>query len=223
MVGEWGELAILLQFHGNRPIILPMRQIPLPLHDDSDQNELIITACNQYAFNRISNLEDDVKNRLILMGERHSGKELMGRFFVQAKKGIFVPDADQMSDEDLFFIWNQAHDEGRSLLMSATKEPSQWAISLPDLQSRVASMELLRILPPDDELIAELINQRLRCQDAAISSKALEYSLKRIERDYASVNIFIDHCIIKAKENNRIIKIEDVKPLLFAPRQTNLL
>lgn len=200
-----------------------MRQIPLPLHNDSDHSELIVTACNQHAFDRISSLNRDVKNRLILLGDCHSGKNLMGRFFMQSDKGIFVPNADGMSDEALFFLWNQAHDQGKSLLMSATREPSQWAISLPDLQSRVASMELLRILPPDDELIAELINQKLRHQDAAISSKALEYSVKRIERDYASVDLFISECITKAKENNRSIQIDDVKPLLLAPRQDILL
>lgn len=191
-----------------------MRQIPLPLVGDEKSHELIITSCNQSAFNRIFELENDVKNRILLLGDDHSGKNLMGRYFLQKDKGIFIPNADKMSDKDLFFSWNKAHEKGCALLMSAAHEPSLWSIKLPDLKSRIASMELLQILPPDDELIKELIVRTLIQNDIAIGNKALNYVQKRIERDYNSLHKFIENCIIIAKENNESIKIKHIKSLL---------
>lgn len=190
-----------------------MRQIPLPLYKDNPQDSLIITASNEAIFNRLSENCDN-NARLLLIGDAHSGKKLMGRYFEQSWSAIFVANADRLSDTELFFKWNNAHDEQRPLLFSSDKPASEWSIDLPDLQSRIASMELLEISPPDDELITELIQQRLRNSDVGISSKALSYCIKRIERSYGAMNIFINACIEMANEENSVIKLTHVKQLL---------
>lgn len=200
-----------------------MRQIPLPLDDDAKSNDLIITSCNQHIYDRIAAIEKSDRVQLLILGDDKSAKHLFGRYFEQCCGGIFIKDADKLHDNKLFFAWNKAHEEGRSLMMSAGHEPSRWDIILPDLKSRIASMELLQIRPPDDELIMELILQKLRLSDVAIASKALSYCQKRLERDYASLDRFIGQCIIIAKEQNRAVNLEDVKSLLFADGQGDLL
>lgn len=199
-----------------------MRQIPLPLNSNSEANELIITDCNQDIFDHISDAGNQGRVQILLLGADHSGKNLFGRYFEQTCHGLFIPNADKLSDIETFFAWNKAHDEGRSLLMSARQEPSQWSIELPDLKSRIAAMQLLQISPPDDELICELIVQRLRAHDVAIAASALSYCQKRIERDYQSLYIFINDCIAVAKEQNSAVRIEDVKALLKINNQSLL-
>lgn len=200
-----------------------MRQIPLPLDNDEKHYDLIITACNQHIYDRITAIEKPDRVQLLILGDDKSGKSLFGRYFEQFCDGIFIKDADQLHDNKLFFAWNKAHEEGRSLMMSAAYEPSRWDIALPDLKSRIASMELLQIGPPDDELIIELIMQKLSLADVAISPKAASYCQKRLERDYPFLDRFIRQCIIIAKEQNRAIKLDDVKSLLIANGQHDLL
>ena len=191
-----------------------MRQIPLPLYKDEAPQELIITSCNEAIFNRLSLIQAQENVRLLLIGDSHSGKKLFGRYFKQNCGGLYVDHADTLSDNDLFFLWNQAHDEQRPLLFSSARQVGNWDMKLPDLQSRIASMELLSILPPDDELIAELIKQKLLYNDIAISSKAFSYSVKRIERSYTMIYEFIVGCVRIAKEENSAIKLGHVKSLL---------
>ncbi len=200
-----------------------MRQIPLPLDNDENSNDLIITGCNQHIYDRIIAIEKSDRVQLLILGDDKSAKNLFGRYFEQCCGGIFIQDVDKLHDNKLFFAWNKAHGEGRSLMMSAVHEPSRWGLALPDLKSRIASMELMHIGPPDDELIMELIMQKLSLANVAIASKAISYCQKRLERDYQSLDRFIRHCIIIAREQNRAIKLEDVKSLLIAHGQDNLL
>ncbi len=200
-----------------------MRQIPLPLDHDKKNDELIITSTNQHIYDRIIAIKKTERVQLLILGDDKSAKNMFGRYFEQFCGGIFIKDADTLHANKLFFAWNKAHEEGRSLMMNATHEPLRWNIILPDLKSRIASMELLQIGPPDDELIIELIMQKLRLSDVAISSKAISYCQKRLERDYPSLDNFINQCIGIAKEQNRAIKLEDVKSLLIAHGQHNLL
>lgn len=212
------------QYNNNLSLIAAlMRQIPLPLDNDAKSNDLIISACNQHIYDRISSIEKSDRVQILVLGDNKSAKNLLGRYFEQCCGGVFIENADKLHDNKLFFAWNKAHEEGRSLMMSSAHEPSRWDIKLPDLKSRIASMELLQIGPPDDELIMELILQKLRLSDVAISSKALSYCQKRLERDYPSLDRFIEQCIIIAKEQNRAVKLEDVKSLLFAEGQGDLL
>lgn len=200
-----------------------MRQIPLPLDNDDKKNDLIITACNQHIYDRITAIEKSDRVQILLVGDDKSAKNLFGRYFQQCCGGAFIKDADKLHDNKLFFAWNKAHEERHSLMMSATQEPSRWDILLPDLKSRIASMELLLIGPPDDELIMELITQKLSLADVAISPKAIAYCQKRLERSYPSLDRFINQCITIAKEQNRAIKLDDVKSLLIADGQSDLL
>lgn len=190
-----------------------MRQIPLPLYKDSPQDSLIITASNEAIFNRLAAGRSD-NARFLLIGDAHSGKKLMGRYFQQSCSAIFVSNADRLTDTELFFKWNHAHDTQTPLLFSSDKPAAEWSIQLPDLKSRIASMELLEMPPPDDELISELIQQRLRRNDVGISPKALSYGVKRIERSYAAVNEFIKNCVDTANEENSIIVLNHIKQLL---------
>ena len=197
-----------------------MRQIPLPLNDDSREVDLIITASNQSVFDRLSNLQSDMHNRIILVGDAHSGKHLFGQYFAQQHDAIFIENADDIADDDLFYAWNKAHDAAKPIVFCASSLPSSWQIALPDLRSRIASMELIELAPPDDELIVELIIQKMRLSNAAISPNALSYCLKRIERDYGAVNDFIEKCITLASENNAPIKLDDVKQILHENQET---
>jgi len=192
-----------------------MKQIPLPLVDlnEREQDELLITDCNEAVFDHISNMKGS-QQRLLLIGPLHSGKNLMGRYFEQCNDGLFIKNADTLSDEKLFFLWNQAHGNDVPLLMTTLYEPALWDIKLPDLQSRIASMDMIMMPMPDDALVSQLIQQKLRRFNASISMQALSYAVKRIERDYEYLHEFMDACIIMSKEQNVIVQLQHVKDIL---------
>jgi chromosomal replication initiation ATPase DnaA len=69
--------------------------------------------------------------------------------------------------------------------------PADWAITLPDLKSRLAAAQLISLGEPDDELAEQLMLKLFRDRGTSIGLDALTYALRRIERSHAAIEEFV--------------------------------
>jgi chromosomal replication initiation ATPase DnaA len=120
----------------------------------------------------------------LLVGPRKSGRSLLGRMFVSVSGGTMIDDADRTSETELFHAWNRAQAEHRPLLMIAEAAPPDWAIRLADLKSRLAASPVLRIEPPDDALVPDLLRYLFERRELDARPDLIAWLDRRLERTH---------------------------------------
>ena len=126
-----------------------MSQLPLPI-DWSERGEtgsLLMTAANADAITLLRNWPRWPGPATLLVGPPKSGRSLIGRLFATESGGAVLDDADEADETQLFNLWNAARDSGRPLLLIAREAPPLWAVSLPDLRTRLATAAVARPAP----------------------------------------------------------------------------
>ncbi len=161
-------------------------QIALPLDwpQGSDDSRFIVTDANREAFEHLRRWSMWPVKATILTGPRRSGRSLLARGFVARVGGRLFDDAQRHDEEALFHAWNHAQESGRPLVLVADDAPPAWSPALPDLRTRLAVTPVTRILPPDDELFAALIQRLFADRGLHLPDEALRYVVMRVTRDY---------------------------------------
>ncbi|MET0178901.1 MAG: ATPase, partial [Novosphingobium sp.] len=80
---------------------------------------------------------------------------------------------------------------GTPLLLVSGAAPGAWRIGLPDLVSRLGAALLLEIGPPDDALLAELVEEHAARRGLALPEAAGAWLLPRLERSHAAVEALV--------------------------------
>ena len=187
-----------------------MSQIALPLDTTpkAENSGFLVTAANIAVCNQLENWQAWPHMTAILVGPQSSGKSAILESFSNDSGGYIMDDADSREDEVIFHLWNRAREEQKPLLLTSRMPVSEWSIVLPDLKSRLASSLLLELGPPDEEMIAGLMQQYFVRRGLSISEDALAYLAKRMQRSYRFVEL------LAAKMDN--IAIEQKKPVTLA-------
>jgi chromosomal replication initiation ATPase DnaA len=193
-----------------------MRQIALPLDElrPGVTSSLIITQSNAPVVSALAQASSWPGRCAILCGPARSGKSLMARYFVMQADGDVIDNADTAGEEVLFNAWNRAQENGRPLLLISDIPPADWEIALADLRSRLAAATLLHIPPPDDELVAQLLQKHFADRGTVIGIEALGFASKRIERRYGAIETFARDANALALAENAPINMGLVKRLL---------
>ncbi len=118
---------------------------------------------------------------------------------------------DQSKEEELFHIINSTHEEGKYLLLTATKFPKY---SLKDLSSRINSINIARISLPDDELLTMLIFKLFSDNSVKINSDIVKYLVNVLPRDFVSVKNVIEKINKEALVKGRRVTIPFIKTIL---------
>ena len=87
----------------------------------------------------------------------------------------------------LFDFHNAARSVGAGLLYTAREAPDASGLALPDLCSRLSQLPRLSLSPPDDATRAEILRLRAERRGLAMDDAAIEWLLKRVERDLGSL------------------------------------
>jgi hypothetical protein len=164
-------------------------QIALPLDWPQSQGEsrLIVSDANREAFEHFRKWSLWPVKATMLTGPRRSGRSLLARGFVERVGGRLIDQADRADEEELFHAWNAAQESGRPLVMIVDRSPPEWAISLPDLRTRIAVTPIARIREPDDRLFKALIQLHFADRGLHIPGEALRFMAERLSRDYWTV------------------------------------
>lgn len=169
-----------------------MSQIALPLNAARGAQSVVLGPSLDGVVSALRAAQDWPFRAAVLAGPPRSGKSLLARWFAESGTGDALDDADRMDEADLFHRWNRAQAQGRPLLLVSNRAPGDWPIALPDLASRLGAALLIEIGPPDDRLVAGLVQAHATQRGLVLGDAALAYLLPRIERSHAEIELLIE-------------------------------
>ena len=166
------SVAVILARGGSKGIpqknIIPLNNKPLL--------EYTITAAKQSNVNEVwvSTDCENIKSVAIKLGVN-----------VLDRPKKFATDSSK-SEEALLHFYNTVIEAKGNILLIDQIPPSQWAVSLPDLSSRVVTALVVEILPPDDALLAAILVKLLTDRQLIVGAEVIEYVVARMERSFAA-------------------------------------
>lgn len=167
-----------------------MSQIALPLAPGTaGPPRIVIGAANAHVAEALARPESWPFGTAVLTGPPRSGKSLLGRWFAQGGRGQVqgdvLDDAHRMDEAEVFHRWNRAQEQGRPLLVIGGEPP--WAITLPDLKSRLGAALQLEIGLPDDAMAGDLLLSLAAERGLPLGADAAAYLMPRAPRSQAEL------------------------------------
>jgi len=110
---------------------------------------------------------------------------------------IAVEDVPDIADNPaaqaaLFHLHNLVLAQGHSLMMTGRGAPSQWGLSLPDLQSRAQAAYHVSLPPPDDALLAAVLAKLFADRQVTPKPDVIPYLVQRMDRSFAAAARIVD-------------------------------
>lgn len=195
-------------------MIPPRGQLPLGLgHAPSlSRADFVVGACNYGALAAIEAWPDWPEVPVLLSGPEGAGKTHLASIWAAAsgaavipaadlgavapeiagKSALAVEDIDRGADETaLFHLLNHAREHGQAVLLTARDEAVAAGVALPDLASRLRAARPLRLLPPDDPFLRQVLVKLFSDRQLIVSASLLEYLLRRMERSFAAASVLV--------------------------------
>jgi len=172
-----------------------------------------LSSSNQEAYNLINCWPKWIKKTINLYGEKFSGKSHLASIFekktacikvfsgkfsdetiqnFKTKQAVIIEDLDENFSENLLYtVLNIIEQENKYLLITSLEPLNKFNFKLPDLISRIRNCLIIGIKNPDDNLIYALLIKYLSDRQINIDKKLIEYIIKRIDRSYEKIFLFI--------------------------------
>jgi chromosomal replication initiation ATPase DnaA len=171
-----------------------MSQFALPFEWPADprDDEFLVSDSNARAVHGIEHWGAWPVMAALLTGPRKSGRSLLARIFAGKSGGAILDDAERQSEAAVFHAWNRAQADRRPLLIVADAAPPEWAITLPDLRSRLAATPVLALGPPDDTLMRALFERQFYKRGLDARPDLIDWLIARVERSHIAVIRAVD-------------------------------
>ena len=92
----------------------------------------------------------------------------------------------------LFSFHNRARDAGTAVLYAARMTPDALPLALPDLRSRLSQCTRIMLAPLGDDGRREVLRLRARRRGLSIDEAAIDWLLRRVDRDLSSLAALLD-------------------------------
>lgn len=187
--------------------------LELPILESQAEQDFFVSASNREAVEWIAVWPDWPGRVLALVGPASSGKSHLAAIWAEragarvcsgrsldsdtmkppAAECVLVDDADRVeSEEALLHLFNWLRERRGSLLLTATVRPVDWGVELPDLSSRLATVTVAGIEPPDDDLLAGLIGKQLADRQLRVSDAVIGFLIRRMERSFSAAQGIVE-------------------------------
>ncbi len=100
-----------------------------------------------------------------------------------------ILDGIRLPEEHLFHLINHVRAQQTALLILDREPPARWAVRLPDLASRLASVPAVAVQPPDDTLLAAVLAKHFADRQVDVAPEVIAYLVKQIERSFTAAEI----------------------------------
>ena len=200
--------------------------LPLAARGDGAPSRIVVGSGNAQVFEALAAAQAWPFRTAILAGPPRSGKSLIARWFVENGLGEAIDDADKVDETDLFHRWNRAQEQATPLLLVSGQGEGQWHIALPDLASRLGAALHLEIGPPDDAMLADLIDLHAEQRGLVLGFDSHTYLVPRCERSYlgvAQLVATIDRLSLERKAAPTLSIWRDALEEIMGPREPRLL
>jgi chromosomal replication initiation ATPase DnaA len=185
----------------------------LPHSETFRAEDYFPAGCNAAAFTQVIR-QDWPAGRLLLIGPAGTGKshlahiwaeragaeviaaaDLQGADLAAVCGAIVVEDAHGLAgqsagEEALFHLWNRAGPLS-PLLMTAKAPPRDWGLELPDLLSRVQSLAVATLHPPDDALLAAVLVKLFADRQVHVQPNLISYLVAHMERSVSAARSMV--------------------------------
>ena len=162
-----------------------MSQIPLNLRPKAQPSfsNFQVAASNQAAVAMLRARERWTSAALLMLGPTGSGKSHLGQAWQSRYAGEFFDDAHLMDEAALFDAINRAlAGQTSGLLLASHLPPTQWCVSLPDLNSRLNAMPTITLSEHDEESLEPILRELFEQVGRTVGQDVVTYVLGRTER-----------------------------------------
>ena len=222
-------------------MVYPMNEhnqllINFNLKKDYDEQDFYVSSSNKYAFNIINGWPKWVKRTVNLYGEQYSGKSHLSKIFetkttclniesinftneillkFKTKQALIIENFNfNIPEKLLYSLINIVEQENKYLLITSLKPINKFDFKLKDLNSRINNCLFVEIGAPDDELIYALIVKNFSDRQINIDKKIIEYIIKRINRSYKDIFLFIYKIDQLSLQKGKPINLSIIKKIL---------
>ena len=206
------------------------------LKKDYDEQDFYVSSSNKYAFNIINGWPKWLKRIVNLYGEQYSGKSYLSKIFetkttclniesinftneillkFKTKQALIIENFNfNIPEKLLYSLFNIVEQENKYLLITSLKPLNKFDFKLKDLNSRINNCLFVEIGAPDDELIYALIVKNFSDRQINIDKKIIEYIIKRINRSYKDIFLFIYKIDHLSLQKGKPINLSIIKKIL---------
>lgn len=186
----------------------PPGQMRLPLQRDlpDDGDGFVVSDCNRAAVDALADWPNLIGGAMAICGPAGCGKSRLARIWAERVGAVAIHGAEaalidpmelegrpvlldparDVDDETLFHLINLAQSAGGALLLVARSAPSSWAVTLPDLRSRLDAVISVPMDAPDDVVLAAMLEARFAERGIRPQKDVVPYLLRRIDRSAAA-------------------------------------
>lgn len=200
--------------------ILPINEAPA----EYNIHDFIFSNSNKALQEILNNLPNSsgvlpYKNIMLILGENSAGKTHFTHLFAANTdaawlKGptdsieedfVIIDDIDKKwGEEDLFHMFNYICENKKTALFTAKNLDN---IKLRDLKSRLDSVRLFKIGPPDDDMVKALLSKHFSSRNIVFSEDMIKFLMVRIARNYEAIFQSIDLIDKAALEKKRNVNM----------------
>ena len=206
------------------------------LKKDYDEQDFYVSSSNKYAFNIINGWPKWLKRTVNLYGEQYSGKSHLSKIFetkttclniesinftneillkFKTKQALIIENFNfNIPEKLLYSLINIVEQENKYLLITSLKPINKFDFKLKDLNSRINNCLFVEIGVPDDGLIYALIVKNFSDRQINIDKKIIEYIIKRINRSYKDIFLFIYKVDQLSLQKGKPINLSLIKKIL---------
>lgn len=191
--------------------------ISLPRRRAFERSDFYVSASNDTALAMVEAWEGWPNRQLMLTGPEGAGKTHLAHVWMQTTAAerinaanlrdddvaalasigaVVVEDVDRQqgeaSETALFHLMNLARAEGAALLLTARTQPSEIALTIRDLASRLAGLTHVSIDAPDEALMQDIIIKQFRDRHLIVAKPVVAFLARRIERSAKAAAEIVD-------------------------------
>ncbi|MEY8831390.1 DnaA/Hda family protein [Sedimentitalea sp. XS_ASV28] len=127
--------------------------------------------------------------------------------------------ADTEAQNALFHLHNLILSQGNRLLLTGRGAPNLWALTLPDLQSRIDGTTHIALLAPDDRLLAAVLAKLFADRQITPKPDVIPFLLSRMDRSFRAAEDIVRRLDKAALSEHRTLSRRLASELLGAPER----
>jgi len=139
-------------------------------------------------------------------------------FILDNADALFGKEGQECNESWTLHFYNLAKEKNADLLVCGLHPPTQWAIRLPDLKSRLATIPSVGVNAPDEGALRAVLFKLCSELGMALTPEIADYILRRIERSFESVRALANALNEHALSRHRQLTLGLVREMLQEPK-----
>lgn len=174
------------------------------------EDDFVLSSSNSNAYKLVKKWPHWNSHAILIYGPQGSGKSHLAKIWQSRTEAVFLnahdvykhsaviaksenkrfilDDVERIHDEvSLFHMFNSIKEISGSLLVTASRHPSNLQIRLPDIKSRLCAIPSAGVNNPDDELLRQILFKQFTDRQLKVPLEVIDYLISRMERSFPAL------------------------------------